>query len=190
VVLIGRAKERAALDDVVAAAREGMSGAFVLRGEAGIGKTALLDEAARSAADLTVIRIDGVESELELPYAALHRVFMSLSYARDALPPRQRLALESAFGLAPAAPPQRFMIGLATLSLLARAAADRPLLCIVDDAQWVDAPSVDALGFVARRLFADGIALLFGLREGSRRFALLESLPELALAGLDRADAE
>ena len=152
---------------VLDAARAGRAGALVLRGEAGIGKTALLDDAVATASDLTVIRVVGVESEMGMAFAALHRLLVSFLPAVDQLPEPQREALESAFGLRSDGGGDVFLVGLAALTLLGDAARERPLLCIVDDAQWLDRESINVLAFVARRVYADQIALLFAVREPS-----------------------
>ena len=167
-MLLGRNPERAAIDHLLAAARAGRAGALVLRGPAGIGKTALLDDAADHAGDFTVIRVVGVEAETGMGFAALHRLLLPFLAANDHLPEPQREALESAFGLRRDGGGDGFLVGLAVLTLLGEAARDRPLLCIVDDAQWLDRESINVLAFVARRVYADQIALLFAVREPSR----------------------
>src|SRR5690349_2163232 len=136
--LRGRASECALLDELVSAIRRGESRALVLMGEAGIGKTALLQYLLHSAADVTVIRAVGMESEMELAYASLHQVCAPLLGQLGRLPAPQRQALEIVFGLSAGAPPDRFLVGLGVLSLLSDAAEARPLLCVVDDAQWLD----------------------------------------------------
>jgi len=130
-MLVGRAKEAEAVDDVLAAVRDGLSGALVLRGPAGIGKTTLLDWAARAASDMQVARVAGVESEMDLGFAGLHQLLMPFLPGLDRLPEPQRAALGSAFGLSAGPPPDRFLVGLATLTLLTDAAASRPVLCVV-----------------------------------------------------------
>jgi DNA-binding CsgD family transcriptional regulator len=163
--LFGREVERHAIDDVLGAAREGLSAALVLRGDAGMGKTTLLDYAIGSAGDdLRIVAVSGVESESEFGYGALHRLLLPFLGDIDALASLQRDALGCAFGLGVGSAPDRFIVGLAALSLLADAAAHQPLLCVVDDAQWLDRESLDALAFIGRRLYADGIALLFAVR--------------------------
>ncbi|MEA2704979.1 MAG: hypothetical protein QOD63_2924 [Actinomycetota bacterium] len=150
-----------------------------------MGKTSLLDYAVESAAGFRVSRIAGVQSEMELAYAALHRLIVRYLPLLDGLPPPQRHALGTAFGLVEGPPPDRFLVGLGTLALLASAAAARPLLCVVDDAQWVDRESLEALAVVGRRLYADRVALLFGAREEEEEVdARLEGLEELRLRGL------
>ena len=144
----GRARERKALDDLLGRVRDGESAVLVIRGEAGIGKTALMRYCARQASGCRLAQIDGVESEMELPFAALHQLCGSLLGELDALPEPQQRALRVAFGSAAGTAPDRFMVGLAVLSLLAENAATRPLVCLVDDAQWLDEASSQVLGFV------------------------------------------
>ncbi|MFC8044946.1 AAA family ATPase [Nocardia sp. NPDC057353] len=177
--LFGRAAELARIDAMLAAARTGRSGALVLRGEAGIGKTALLEHAA--AAGLPTVRGAGIESEAELPFAALHLLVRGADLG--ALPPRQRAALDGAFGLAEHDPADRMLIGLAVLSLLAEEAADGPLLCLVDDAHWLDRATAETLLFAARRLDAEGVALIFATRAGEHDFPA-PGLPELPVGAL------
>jgi DNA-binding CsgD family transcriptional regulator len=184
--LRGRRAECAVLDGVLAAVREGESRALVVRGEAGVGKTALLEYAVAAASGLEVMRTTGVESEMELPFAGLHQLCAPMLDRVVGLPGPQRQALEIVFGLSAEPPPDRFLIGLAVLSLLSEVAAERPLVCVVDDAQWLDEASALTLGFVARRLGADSIALLFAAREPGEA---LRGLPELAVEGLGNADA-
>ena len=167
--LVNRVRERAALDALLQAVRLGMSGTLVLRGEAGIGKTALLERAVGSASDFRVVRALGIESEMELGFAGLHQLVVPFLPKLERLPGPQYHALASAFGLIADGPPDRFQVGLATLTLLADAAADRPLLCVIDDTQWLDRESADVLAFVARRLYADRIAFLFAVREPTER---------------------
>src|SRR3954468_9617657 len=146
-------------------ARAGQSGALVLRGAAGIGKTALLEYAVELASDLTVLRAVGVEPELELAFGALHQVCAPILERLDGIPAPQRDALRVTFGLSEGRAPDRFMVGLATLSLLSEAAETRPVLCGVDDAQWLDRASAQALAFAARRLLAESVVMLFASRE-------------------------
>jgi AAA ATPase domain len=148
--LRGRARECALLDDLASTIRRGESRSLVLRGEAGIGKTALLDHLVASASDLTVVRAVGVQSEMELPFAGLHQVCAPLLDQLARLPAPQREAMETAFGLSDGGAPDRFLIGLAVLSLFAAVGEQRPLLCVVDDAQWLDQTSALTLAFVAR----------------------------------------
>ena len=163
--LVGREIERARLAGLLDAARAGLSGVLVVHGPAGIGKTSLLDEAVAAAPDVDVLRVDGVESEATLGFAALHRLLVPVLDRRDRLPPRQRAALDATFGLGEAPPADRFVVGLAVLTLLAEAATDRPLLCVVDDAQWIDRESLEVVSFVGRRLHADRVVLLLAVRD-------------------------
>jgi DNA-binding CsgD family transcriptional regulator len=189
--LINRDQERHALDQLLDAARAGLSGSLVLCGEAGIGKTALLDYAADRASGMQVARVLAVESEMELGFAALHQLLVPLLNQTDRLPVPQRDALGCAFGLiaTDAAAPDRFLVGLAVLTLLSAAASEQPLLIVVDDAHWLDDVSADVLAFVARRVYADGIALLFAVREPAGRRLPLAGLTELRLPGLSDRDA-
>ena len=187
--LVGRAAECERLDQLRHDARAGLSGALVLRGEPGVGKTSLLRYLAASAPDFQVARVGGVESEMELSFAALHQLLRPSLDAAQALPPPQRTALRLAFGLEDGAPPDGFLVGLAALGLLAGRAAAQPLLCLIDDAHWLDHESAAALAFLARRLYADSIAMVFAVREPAPGSALLEGLPELRLAGLDETAA-
>jgi DNA-binding CsgD family transcriptional regulator len=182
--LLGRDAERDLLDGVLAAARDGLSGVLVLRGEPGIGKTALLDYAAGAAADLEIARIEAIESEMALGFAGLHQLLLPFADRIGTLPPPQRDALSSAFGLGYGAAPDRFLVALATLTLLARTARPRGLLCVVDDAQWLDRESAAVLTFVARRLHADSIAMLFAVRDPWDAEPLLADLPGIQLTGL------
>jgi DNA-binding CsgD family transcriptional regulator len=182
--LLGRGEERDQVDRVLASARQGLSGVLVLRGEPGIGKTALLDYAAGAAAGLEIVRVEAVESEMELGFAGLHQLLLPYLGAIPALPPPQRGALSSAFGLHDRGPPDRFLVALATLTLLGHLASERGLLCVVDDAQWLDRESAGVLAFVARRLHADAIAMLFAVREPSDRPAGFADLPAVQLPGL------
>ncbi len=174
------------LDGLVTAIRQGQSGSLVLRGEAGIGKTALLDYLAESAPDVTVARAAGVESEMELPFAGLHQLCGPLLDRLHALPAPQREALQIVFGVSPGDPPDRFLVGLAVLSLFAEVADDGPLLCLMDDAQWLDRASALTLAFVARRLLAEPVAMVFAAREPGDE---LQHLPELEVRGLREAEA-
>jgi DNA-binding CsgD family transcriptional regulator len=155
---------------------------------AGVGKTALLHHCARQASGFRVARLAGVESEMELPFAALQQLCAPMLDRLDALPRPQQAALCVAFGLSSGAPPDRFLVALATLSLLAEVAGERPLLCFVDDAQWLDAASAQVLGFVARRLLAESVAIVFAVRDPSDERELA-GLPELTLSGLPEDDA-
>ena len=161
----------------------------MLRGEPGVGKTALLDYAQAAAADLNVIRINGVETEMELSFAALHQFLRPCLGHLDVLPVPQRTALRLAFGMQEGRTPDRFLVGLAALGLLAAQATGQPLLCLVDDAHCLDRESADALAFVARRVYADSIAIIFAAREPAPNPGVLDGLPELRIAGLAEADA-
>jgi DNA-binding CsgD family transcriptional regulator len=187
-MLRGRRAEQERIDALLAAAREGISGALVVRGEPGIGKTALLEHAAQRAEGFRVLRGAGIESEAELPFAALHLILRPAADALEALPGPQRQALAGAFGLGEAGGGDRFLIGAAVLSLLAHLAEAQPLLCLVDDAQWLDRPSAEALLFAARRLDREGVAVLFAVREHAGGF-VPAGVPELRLAGLDPESA-
>ena len=162
--------------------------ALVLRGQAGVGKTALLDHALNTAHGFAVTRAAGVESEVELPYAALHQLCGRMLDRIERLPPPQADALGVVFGVHVGEPPDRYIVGLATLNLLAEVAADQPLLCVVDDAQWLDQASARTLAFVARRLGAESIALLFGARD-PLGVPDLAGLPELVVGGLSDVDS-
>lgn len=163
-VLVGRSADCGALDDLVDTIRRGLSRSLVIVGEPGIGKTRLLRYAAQAADGVRTVSIAGVESELRLGFAALHRMLVPFLDRIGRLAAPQRDALGSAFGLAAGPPPDRFLVGLGVLTLLADAAAEQPLIWLVDDAQWLDQESLEVLGFVGRRLYADSIA-------GTRRAA-------------------
>ena len=181
--------EWAAIDRLVSAARAGHAGALVLRGEAGIGKTALLEESVAHAGDFTVVRVVGVESEMGMAFAGLHRLLVPFLPSCDVLPETQREALEAAFGLRRDGRGDIYLVGLAALTLLGDAAHERPLLCVVDDAQWLDRESINVLAFVARRVYADQIALLFAVREPFEPAVRIDGVPDLHLSGLDDRDA-
>ena len=185
-MLLDRLPERAALSQLLDGARAGRSGVLVVRGEPGVGKTALLDWAVGSAAGLRVVRVAGVESEMELAFAALQQVCAPMLDKLEGLPDPQREALGVAFGLTAGAAPDRFLVGLAVLSLVSEVAERQPLLCVVDDAQWLDRASALVLGFVARRLLADPVALVFATHEPGEEF---RGLPELLVEGLREGDA-
>jgi DNA-binding CsgD family transcriptional regulator len=184
--LLGRADECAVLDRLIADVRRGESRSLVLRGEAGIGKTALLKSLVESVSDVTVVRAIGVESEMELAYASLHQLCAPMLERLDRLPAPQRQALEIVFGVSAGAAPDRFLVGLAVLSLLSEVAERRPLLCVVDDAQWLDQASALTLAFVARRLLAEPVAIVFAAREPGMALA---HLPELEVHGVRDRDA-
>jgi DNA-binding CsgD family transcriptional regulator len=184
----GRARERQALDGLLDRVSGGESAVLVIRGEAGIGKTALMRYCARQAAGCRLVQIDGVENEMELPLAALHQLCTPMLSCLDALPEPQQRALRVAFGLTEEPAPDRFVLSLAVLSLLAEYAAQRPLVCLVDDAQWLDEASRQVIGFVGRRLLAEPVLLLFAVRETADE-RLLPGLPALTVEGLTDEDA-
>ncbi|MGX1267913.1 ATP-binding protein [Streptomyces phaeoluteigriseus] len=186
--LIGRRDECQVLDDLLAQVRAGRSGVLVLRGEAGIGKTELLNHLLDRAAGCRIVRAAGVQSEMELSYAGLHQLCAPLLSHLDGLPEPQRNALRTAFGMEVGDAPDRFLVGLATLSLLAAAVGDEPLLCLVDDAQWLDRVSAQTLGFVARRLLAESVLLVLAVRDSGSR-EVLADLPELPVRGLNERDS-
>ncbi|OSP39696.1 LuxR family transcriptional regulator, partial [Streptomyces sp. 13-12-16] len=190
-VLLGRSHECGVLDHVVADARAGRSRVLVLRGAPGVGKSALVEYLTRSAPGFQVLRVVGVESEMELAFAGLHQLCMPLLGHIERLPGPQRDSLAIAFGLRDGSAPDRFLVGLAVLSLLAETAEDRPLLCVVDDAQWLDQVSAQTLAFVARRLLAERVALVLAARPpafgaGDDPWA---ALPETEVPGLRDDDA-
>jgi predicted ATPase len=160
---------------------------LVVQGDAGIGKSALLQYLVDAASGFRVVHATGVESEMELPFAALHQLCGSMLGRLDSLPDPQRDAANTAFGLTAGRSPDRLLIGLAVLSLLSSAAEDGALLCVVDDAQWLDRESTQALTFVARRLLADRVALVFATRESTTDLA---HFPELVVDRLHDADAQ
>ncbi|MGY2703025.1 MULTISPECIES: ATP-binding protein [unclassified Nocardioides] len=182
--LVGRGPERAVLDDLLAGLRSGASGVCVVRGEAGIGKSVLLEYVAAQASGTTVTRAQGIEADMELAYASLHQLCAPFLADLGALPDPQRDALQVAFGMAVGDPPDRFLVGLAMLTLLTRASETRPVLVVVDDAQWLDQVSLQTLEFVARRLLAEAVAMVFAVREPEGE-AALQGLPEVRLGGLD-----
>jgi DNA-binding CsgD family transcriptional regulator len=174
------------LDRQLQIVRAGQSSVLVLRGEPGIGKTALLEYLVETASGCRIARAAGVQSEMELAYAGLHQLCAPVLDRIERLPDPQRDALATAFGLSSAAAPNHFLVGLAALSLFTDVAEERPLVCVVDDAQWLDRASGQALGFVARRLFAEPVALMFAIREQSEDLA---RLPELVVEGLHDGEA-
>jgi DNA-binding CsgD family transcriptional regulator len=184
--LRGRSSECAVLDQLLDAVRMGEGRSLVVRGEPGIGKTALLEHLVESASDMAVLQAAGVESEMELAFAGLHQLFLPLLDRLDRVSGPQREALEAVFGLRSGAAPDSLMVGLGVLSLLSELAAERPLLCVVDDAQWLDAGSALTLGIVARRLVAERIGIVFATREPPHE---LRSLPALDVRGLPYSDA-
>jgi DNA-binding CsgD family transcriptional regulator len=184
--LRGRDAQCGALDALVASARAGHSAVLVLCGDTGVGKTALIDHVVEAAPDMRTVRISGVESESDFPFAGLHRLLVEFLPGRDRLPASQSGAIAVAFGLAEGPPPDRFLVSLAALTLLADAATDGPMLCCVDDLQWLDRETVLALAFVGRRMHAEGIGLILGVRAAEIDPAALEGLPILEVTGLDR----
>src|SRR5262245_3397664 len=184
-MLYGRDDERARIGELLDAARSSRSGVLVLRGEAGIGKTALLEDTRERAADMHLLSARGVEAESELPFAALHQLLRPALGHVDGLPAPQASALGAALGLADGTGQERFLAFAACLSLLSELAERRPVLCLVDDAQWLDEASGDALRFVARRVDAEGIVLLFAARVDDPHVFEAGGLPSLALGGLD-----
>jgi hypothetical protein len=188
--LLGRAVETGALEGVLAAVRDGLSGVLVLRGEAGVGKTALLDWAAGQADEMQVARVAGAEAEMDMGFAGLHQLLIPFLGGFEGLPGPQRQALGSAFGLVDGPPPDRFLVGMAALTVLTDAAAARPVLCLIDDAQWLNQVSIEVLGFVARRLYADRVGMVFAAREGEGQAVVLAGLPELIVGGLEEEAAQ
>jgi AAA ATPase domain len=185
--LLGRQRERAALSQLLFDVRSGRSRALVLRGEPGIGKTALLDDLCARADDVVLVRRAGVESEAELAFAGLHQMFSQMIEEKlDLLPGPQRDAMRIAFGESSGGPPNPFLLGLAVLNRLADAAEERPVLCLVDDAQWLDRATAQTLAFVARRLDAEAVGIVFAVRGPMAQF---DGLPELIVSGLAPEDA-
>src|SRR5215216_1425565 len=186
--LLGRRTECEALDRLLAGVRAGQSQVLVLRGEAGAGKSALLEYLLGRASGRRIAPAAGVESEMELPFAGLHQLCAPMLDRLEGLPDPQSDALRTAFGLSRGEPPDRFLVGLAVLSLLAEVAEDGPLICVIDDAQWLDLISAQTLAFAARRLLAEPVALVFAVREPSEGFDFA-GLDELAVRGLAHGDA-
>ena len=184
--LIDRDAERDTLDRFVAAVRAGDSRALVVSGEASVGKTALLDDLAENASGCRVVRTAGYQSEMELAFAALHQLCAPLLGGLTRLPVPQRNALRIAFGMGSGPTPDRFLVGLAVLNLLSDAAEPQPLVCMVDDEQWLDRESAQVLGFVARRLVAESVGMVFAACLPSTDIA---GLSDLTVAGLPEADA-
>jgi DNA-binding CsgD family transcriptional regulator len=184
--LLGRQRERAVLERLLETARNGHGAVLVVHGDPGVGKTALLEYSVEAGEEFLVVRTAGVEGEMELDYAALQQLCSPLLGRSESLPDPQRDALSVAFGLSAGQPPSPFLIGLAVLGLLSDAAEQQPILCVVDDAQWLDEASARALAFVARRLLADRIAVVFATRQIG---ASLARLPELRVEPLGRRDA-
>ena len=168
-MLLGRQRECEVLDRLLEAVRAGESRALVVRGEPGVGKTALLQYLVGQASGCRMAYATGIESEMELAFAGLHQLCMPVLDRLERLPQPQRDALTTAFGISAGDPPDRFLVSLAVLELLAGVAEERPLICVVDDAQWLDRASVQALAFVARRLMAESVGVIFAARTGDHR---------------------
>jgi DNA-binding CsgD family transcriptional regulator len=186
--MLDRHRERAAIDRVLESVRRGFSGRLVLQGEHGTGKTTLLKYAIDSAPDLRVSSVIGVESEFSLEFAALHQLLVPFRSLLPELPAPQRDAMKIAFGLEAGPPPDLFLVGLAALTLLSRAAEDQPLLCVIDDGHWVDRESADVLGFAARRLYADRVGFIAAVGEPLAS-QVIEQLPVITVGGLPDAEA-
>jgi DNA-binding CsgD family transcriptional regulator len=186
--LLDRVRERDVLAQLVAGVRAGQSQSLVLRGEAGTGKSALLQHVTKAAEGCTIVWATGVESEMELAFAGLYSLCTPMLERIDELPEPQRDALSTAFGMSAGPPPDRFLVGLAVLSLLAESAEEQPVFCIVDDAQWLDRVSSETLAFVARRLLAERVGIVFAVRDLGDDH-VLEGLPELVVGGLPADDA-
>jgi DNA-binding CsgD family transcriptional regulator len=188
-MLVGRGTETAVIGGLLDGARDGRSGVLVVRGEAGVGKSALLEHAAASADGFTVLRGLGVDGESELAYAALHQILRPVFDRIEQLPEPQAAALNSAFALSSETVDERFRVSLGVLGLLSEVAEDAPVLCIVDDAQWLDQASADALMFACRRLEAEPVAVLFGARDDDERPFVAHGIEELRLSGLAPSDS-
>ena len=186
--LRGRGSECETLRGLISTVQSGSCQVLVLRGEAGVGKTALLEYLTELASGFRCVEVAGVQCDMELAFAGLQQLCAPLMNHVDELPEPQREALNVAFGRGVGATPDRFLVGLAVLGLLAAAATDQPLLCIVDDAQWLDQVSVQTLAFVARRVMAESVALVFAARD--RGAEALAGLPDLTIGGLSDADAQ
>src|SRR2546425_560998 len=188
-MLLGREPELIAIDQALAAARLGTSSRLLIRGEPGIGKTALLEHAVSEAGSMRVLAARGVEFEADVPFAGLHELLHPTLALLDRLPQRHAAALRSSLGLGPRIEADRLIIGAAALGLISAYAEDRPLLITVDDAQWLDRASSEAIRFAARRLFADPVSILIAIRDEEESPLLAAGLPELRLSGLDQASA-
>ena len=184
--LLGRANECQALEALLAMTRKGEGGAIVVHGEPGIGKTALLDHAVNSAHEFTVLRTVGNEAEMELPFASLQDFFSPAVSAIPQLPQPQRRAIEVVFGRRDGEAPDRLLVGLGLLNLLSELSTQRPVVCVVDDTQWLDASSAQAISFAARHISKDAVAFVFGARRLTEE---VRGLPELMIAGLADLDA-
>ncbi|MFE4964864.1 AAA family ATPase [Streptomyces sp. NPDC056660] len=188
--MVGRHAEREVIGRLLDAVRDGLSGVLVLTGEPGIGKTRLLADAATRAAELRVVRLTAVEPEAGLGFGALHRLLRPFLNRTGRLPGPQRAALDAALGLMTGPPADRYLVGLATLTLLSEVATDQPLLLLLDDAQWLDRESADALAFVARRLHADSLGLIIAVRDGARDNGLFDALNVHSVTGLSEPEAK
>src|SRR5882672_2042927 len=184
--LQGRRGECGLLDRLLAAVRAGESRALVVRGEPGVGKTALLDYLVEQASGCRVVRAAGVQSEMELAFAGLHQLCAPMLDQLERLPVPQREALRTVFGVSAGPSPDRFLVGLGVWGLLSEVAEERPLVCVVDDEQWLDRASAQVLAFVARRLASESVGLVFAARTASDE---LRGMPELVVEGLREADA-
>src|SRR5258706_2714410 len=188
-MLLGREQELLAIDQAMAAARLGKSACLVIRGEPGIGKTVLLEYAMSNAGSMRVLSARGVEFEAGLPFAGLHELLRPALGLLDRLPPIHASALRSSLGLGRRTEADRLIIGAAVLGLISAYAEDQPLPITGDDAPWIDRASAEAIGFAARRLVADPVAILIAVREGEETPLLSAGLPELILSGLDQSSA-
>jgi hypothetical protein len=186
--LLGRREEQRRLAALLHGARDGRAGVLVLRGEAGIGKSALLSDLAMNAEDFTLCRAGGVESEMELPYAGLQQLCRPFVGHNVELTTLHRNVLDQVFGLTEGAPPERFLVGIAALDLVATVAQKQPIVWLVDDAQWIDRASMQAIAFVGRRLLAERVVILIATRDVSDENELA-GLPEFRLGGLNTEDA-
>src|SRR4051794_18398992 len=186
--LLGRRSESKTLDRLLEAVRAGESRVLVIRGSPGVGKTALLEYAGERATGCRVAQAAGVQAEMELAFAGLHQLCAPMLDRLERLPGPQRAALSAALGLSAGDAPDRFLVGLAVLSLLASVAEERPLVCLVDDSQWLDRASAQALAFVARRMFAESVGLVFAVRDVDEDRGT-SGLPELVVEGLRDDDA-
>jgi DNA-binding CsgD family transcriptional regulator len=186
--LLDRQAERASIDRALRSVRNGSSATLLIKGAPGVGKTTLLGYAADAAPDMRICGVIGIESEIDLEFAALHQLMIPFITGIEDLPGPQRQALRVAFGMDEGPPPDRFLVGLAALTLLASTAEERPLLCLMDDAQWLDTESAHVLAFVARRLYADRVGMLIVLGELAAGNAF-EQFPEIRVGGLPAAEA-
>ena len=190
--LVGRDRERRRITELLRSGQRGRSTALVIEGEPGVGKTALLDDAVDQAAGMTVLRVRGVQTEVDLPCGGLAQLVSDVTHLVPDLPEPQRRALRVALALEEGSLPvsDRFAVGAALLGLLAMAAEEAPLLAVADDAHWLDRPTVEALHFVARRLGAEGVVLLIASRDVDRRMPSFADVPRMQLTGLDPSAAQ